>query len=101
MSNLSHRDSATSEFVCPKCGSPNIYELSLCVVIHYIRRWGADGIPEEYEDDPEVDWESDMPYDNLLGPNRKKMALTFECDNCTAQFEHPQRAAGLESKNPG
>jgi|SRR5580658_8266948 hypothetical protein len=99
MTNLSHRQRGDSEFVCPKCRSGNIYELSLCVVIHRIRQWNDAGIPEDYES-PEVDWESDMPYDLLLKSPRKAPVLTFECGECMAQFEHPKRAEGSEGKLP-
>lgn|SRR5579872_4202909 len=97
MSNLSHRQRRDSEFVCPKCKSGNIYELSLCVVIHPVRRWNKDGTAEEYEA-PEVDWESDMPYDALLGRNGKTPVLTFECGECMQQFEHPKPAEGFEGR---
>ena len=98
MTNLSHREAADSKFVCPDCGSGDIYELALCVVIHRVRRWGKRGTPLEYED-PEVDWESDMPYDSLFGPNRQKTGLTFECGNCEAHFEHPKATAEAESRS--
>ncbi len=75
-------------FLCPKCGSENICELTLCVIIHRVGRWGQDGMPEEYEAS-EVDWESDMPYDMLDGPQRTEHRPTFECTNCTAQFHIP------------
>lgn len=97
MTNLSGSQRRDSEFVCPFCRSGNIYELSLCVVNHRVRNWNANGTPEEYEP-PEVDWESDMPHDALLGFNREKTALTFECGNCLEQFEHPKRAEGEEGK---
>lgn len=98
MTNLSHRQRRDSEFVCPNCPSGNIYELSLCVVIHRVRRWAKDGIPEEYEA-PEVDWESDMPYGSLRGLN-EEVAPTFECAECDRQFEHPERAEGSEGIAP-
>ena len=85
--------------MCPNCRSGNIYELSLCVVIHRVRRWNKDGTPEEYEA-PEVDWESDMPYDALDGFDREKTGPTFECAECETQFEHPKRAEGSEGIAP-
>jgi hypothetical protein len=97
MSNLSHIQLRDSEFVCPKCRSGNIYELSLCVIIHRVRQWSDAGIPEDYEP-LEVDWESDMPYDLLLKKPRKAPVPIFECEECTAQFEHPKRAEGSEGK---
>jgi hypothetical protein len=75
-------------FLCPKCGSDDICELTLCVIIHRVGRWNQDGTPEEYEGS-EVDWESDMPYDMLDGPQRTEHRPTFECTNCTAQFHIP------------
>jgi predicted RNA-binding Zn-ribbon protein involved in translation (DUF1610 family) len=90
MTSISAKQSRASRFVCPKCGSDGIYELALCVVIHRIRRWGKKGTPLEYES-PEVDWESDMPYDSLAGFCRERTGATFECANCMEQFEHPAR----------
>jgi hypothetical protein len=78
-----------SAFLCPKCGSGDICELTLCVVIHRIGRWNQDGTPEEYEIS-EVDWDSDMPYDILEGPQKTEHRPTFECTNCTAQFHIPK-----------
>jgi predicted RNA-binding Zn-ribbon protein involved in translation (DUF1610 family) len=92
MTSISARRSGAVIFVCPKCGSDGIYELALCVVIHRVRRWSRTGTPIEYEA-PEVDWESDMPYDSLAGFSREKTGVTFECANCMEQFEHPARRA--------
>ncbi len=90
MTNISASRSRAVSFVCSNCGSDRIYELALCVVVHRVRRWSKTGAPIEYES-PEVDWESDMPYDSLAGFNREKTGATYECGTCMEQFEHPTR----------
>jgi hypothetical protein len=80
----------TNIFVCPKCGYGNINELSLCVVMHRVSEWRDDGAPAEF-DEPEVDWESDMPYDLLGGPSRREPKATYECCRCGEQFEKPNQ----------
>lgn len=77
-------------FVCPQCGQDNINELGVYVVSHPVKRWSEDGESAVYGN-PIVDWQSDYPYSIVGGGNAKVM---FECDNCSAQFEHPKRADG-------
>jgi hypothetical protein len=78
-------------FVCPKCGYGEINELGLCVVMHRVTEWSADGQPLAY-DEGKVDWESDMPYDSLGGPLDRESRFTFECCRCFEQFEKPKPA---------
>jgi ribosomal protein L37E len=77
-------------FVCPKCGYGNINELSLCVVMHRVTEWEPSGSPKEFGE-PEVDWESEMPYDSLGLPHRAPK-VTLECCRCGEQFEKPKPA---------
>ncbi len=77
------------QFVCPKCGSDNVKELSICVVAHRVTEWSASGKPEDYAQG-EVDWESDMPYSCLRGPETKPV-LTLECGHCGEQFPKAKR----------
>lgn len=83
--------SLSPPFVCPKCGYAKINELSLCVVMHRVTRWDASGRPGEFGE-PEVDWESDMPYDALGGPPEREPKSTYECCRCGEQFEKPKPA---------
>jgi len=76
-------------FVCPKCGSDHINELSICVVTHEVIKWSDSGEPEDYAQG-EVDWESDMPYSCLRGP-RTKPVLTLECSYCGDRFHKAKR----------
>ncbi|MFI5352607.1 MAG: hypothetical protein ACHQZS_06535 [Candidatus Binatales bacterium] len=78
-------------FICPKCGSDHIKELSICVVTHEVIKWSDSGEPEDYAQG-EVDWESDMPYSALRGPEAQP-SLTLECGHCGEQFEMPAPAA--------
>ena len=78
-------------FVCPKCGCGNINELSLCVVMHRVTEWDPSGKPMEFGE-PEVDFESDMPYEMLAGPLDRELKPTFECCRCGEQFEKPKPA---------
>ena len=81
----------SAPFVCPKCGYGNINELSLCVVMHRVTAWDASGSAEEFGE-PEVDWESEMPYDCLQGPPDREPSATYECCRCGEQFEKPKPA---------
>ncbi len=83
--------SAAPPFVCPKCGYGNINELSLCVVMHRVTEWDPSGHPTELGE-PEVDWESDMPYDSLVGPLDREPKPTFECCRCGEQFQNGKPA---------
>jgi predicted RNA-binding Zn-ribbon protein involved in translation (DUF1610 family) len=76
-------------FVCPKCGSDHIKELSICVVTHEVIKWSDSGEPEDYAQG-EVDWESDMPYAALRGPGARA-GLTLECGHCGEQFRKAKR----------
>jgi hypothetical protein len=76
-------------FVCPKCASDQVNELSICVVTHPVIKWSDAGKPEDYEQG-EVDWESDMPYAALRGPEAQP-SITFECGRCGEQFGTPKR----------
>jgi predicted RNA-binding Zn-ribbon protein involved in translation (DUF1610 family) len=76
-------------FVCPKCGSDHIKELSICVVTHEVIKWNDSGQPEDYAQG-EVDWESDMPYAALRGPEART-GLTLECSRCGEQFRKAKR----------
>lgn len=78
-----------SPFVCPKCGCDHINELSICVVTQPVTKWSESGEPEDYGQG-EVDWESDMPYACLRGPQTEPK-LTLECAHCGEQFEKPKR----------
>ncbi|MGC2493689.1 hypothetical protein [Candidatus Binatus sp.] len=78
-------------FVCPKCGCGDIIELSLCVVMYRVTEWSDDGQPLAYNEG-KVDWESDMPYDSLVGPPERESKFTFECCRCCEQFEKPKPA---------
>ena len=78
-------------FVCPKCGYAKINELSLCVVTHRVTEWDPSGKPMEFGE-PEVDFESDMPYDMLVPPQDRELKPTFECCRCGEQFEEPKPA---------
>ena len=74
------------KFVCPKCGEDRINELSVCVVSHPVTGWNDSGEPTRYGG-PIVDWQSDCPYSVVGGGDSK---ITFECSNCSAQFEKPK-----------
>ena len=63
--------------MCPKCGYGNINELSLCVVMHRVTEWDPSGSSKEFGE-PEIDWESEMPYDSLGGPLDREPTATFE-----------------------
>ena len=76
-----------SAFACPKCGTDEINELTVCVVSHPVKTWSTGGDPSSYGN-PIVDWQSDYPY-SVVGGGESK--ITFECSNCMAQFEHPKR----------
>jgi hypothetical protein len=78
-------------FVCPKCGYGKINELSLCVVTRRVTEWDLSGRPTGFGE-PEVDWESDMPYDSLGSPPNRELKPTFECCRCGEQFEEPKPA---------
>ncbi len=60
----------------------------MCVVVHPVTAWSDAGEPLDF-DDPEVDWDSDMPYltDLYLGHRPPR---TLECSQCCEQFEHPR-----------
>ena len=77
--------------MCPKCGYGSINELSLCVVMHRVTEWDPSGCAKEFGE-PEVDWESEMPYDSLGGPLDREPRATFECSRCGEQFEKPKPA---------
>ena len=75
-------------FVCPECGSDEINELSMCVVAHPVTEWSYSGEPESFGD-PEVDWDSDIPYLKLtMAP--EPAPRTLECSQCCEQFELPK-----------
>jgi hypothetical protein len=75
-------------FVCPKCASDEINELTVCVVSHPVKNWSDAGEPTSYGN-PIIDWQSDYPYSIVGGGDSK---ITFECANCMAQFENPKRS---------
>jgi len=77
------------QFVCPKCGSDHIKELSICVVAHRVIQWSASGEPEDYGQG-EVYWESDRPYSCLRGPGASPV-LTLECGYCGERFHKARR----------
>lgn len=79
-------------FVCPKCGSEDISELCLYVVTIPVTKWTDSGEPVDYGL-AEVDWNGGYPYATLFD-QRPAPELTFECTDCSAQFERPNLAVG-------
>ena len=85
-------------FVCPECGCDEINELSMCVVVYPVKEWSYSGEPEAF-DDPEVDWDSDMPYMTGYGPANERPPRTLECSQCCEQFEIPRIIDADEPSN--
>jgi hypothetical protein len=99
MTSTSARPIKRPLFVCPFCGYGDIDELALCVVTHRVTAWSASGEAEEFGE-PEVDWESDMPYDALRGSRGTALKSTFECRRCREQFERPKASGESRSDSP-
>ena len=79
-----------SKFTCPYCGDSEVAELSWCVVLHPIEHWTDEGVAEDYRE-PEVDWESDLPYDTI-NESLSELKPVYECRGCAKQFRKPSRA---------
>jgi hypothetical protein len=99
MINTSASHAARPLFVCPFCGYGDIDELALCVVTHRVIAWSANGEAEDFGE-PEVDWESDMPYDALRGSRGAALKSTFECRRCREQFKTPKASGESRDDSP-
>lgn len=84
------KEEALNKFVCPYCGDSEIAELSWCVVLYPVERWTDEGTAQEYRE-PEVDWESDMPY-GAMDESVSELKVVYECRGCGKQFRKPSRA---------